>query len=81
MSGLRSTWHICRREWDTQIAILGKKNNSQLAVGISLACQQGGIPVAGQLCLPQERAQDTQRRKCGPRFLDGRATYGWQIRW
>ena len=43
--------------------LLGKQDNCQVAVSISLACDQGSIPVAWQLYLPQDWAQDAERRK------------------
>lgn len=42
--------------------MLGKQDNCQVAVSVSLACDQGSIPVAWQLYLPQDWAQDPQRR-------------------
>jgi len=41
----------------------GKQDNCQVAVSVSLACDQGSIPVAWQLYLPQDWAQDAERRK------------------
>lgn len=43
--------------------LLGKQDNCQVAVSVSLACDQGSIPVAWQLYLPQDWAQDAERRK------------------
>ena len=43
--------------------MLGKQDNCQVAVSISLACQAGSLPVAWQLYLPQEWADDLARRK------------------
>ena len=43
--------------------MLGKQDNCQVAVSVSLACDQGSIPVAWQLYLPQDWAQDAERRK------------------
>ena len=43
--------------------MLGKQDNCQVAVSVSLACQAGSLPVACQLYLPQEWADDPQRRK------------------
>jgi SRSO17 transposase len=43
--------------------MLGKQDNCQVAVSVSLACQQGSIPVAWQLYLPEDWAQDAERRK------------------
>ncbi len=34
-----------------------------MAVSVSLACDQGSIPVAWQLYLPEDWAQDAERRK------------------
>jgi SRSO17 transposase len=42
--------------------MLGKQDNCQVAVSVSLACDQGSIPVAWQLYLPEEWATDTARR-------------------
>ena len=43
--------------------VLGKQDNCQVAVSISLACEQASVPVAYQLYLPKEWAQDPARRK------------------
>mgnify|MGYP006151443245 FL=1 len=43
--------------------MLGKQDNCQVAVSVSLACDQGSIPVAWQLYLPEDWAQDPTRRK------------------
>jgi SRSO17 transposase len=43
--------------------MLGKQDNCQVAVSVSLACQAGSLPVAWQLYLPQEWAQDMPRRE------------------
>jgi len=43
--------------------LLGKQDNCQVAVSISLACEQGSLPVAWQLYLPHNWAQDAVRRK------------------
>ncbi|MDR1228413.1 MAG: IS701 family transposase [Azoarcus sp.] len=43
--------------------LLGKQDNCQMAVSVSLACEQGSLPVAWQLYLPEEWAQDVERRK------------------
>ena len=43
--------------------MLGKQDNCQVAVSVSLACDQGSIPVAWQLYLPEDWAQDAVRRK------------------
>ena len=42
--------------------MLGKQDNCQVAVSVSLACDQGSIPVAWQLYLPEEWAADQVRR-------------------
>ncbi len=42
--------------------VLGKQDNCQVAVSISLACEQASLPVAWQLYLPQAWAQDSERR-------------------
>ncbi|KVG87707.1 DDE endonuclease [Burkholderia ubonensis] len=41
---------------------LGKQDNCQVAVSVSLACDQGSLPVAWQLYLPEEWAADVERR-------------------
>ncbi|AOJ05525.1 MULTISPECIES: IS701 family transposase [Burkholderia] len=43
--------------------VSGKQDNCQVAVSISLANEQASIPVAWRLYLPQEWAEDAQRRK------------------
>jgi len=43
--------------------MLDKQDNCQVAVSVSLACEQGSIPVAWQLYLPEDWAQDAERRK------------------
>lgn len=43
--------------------VLGKQDNCQVAVSTSLACDQGSIPVAWQLYLPEEWAEDPVRRQ------------------
>ena len=43
--------------------MLGKQDNCQVAVSVSLACQAGSLPVAWQLYLPKEWADDTARRE------------------
>ena len=43
--------------------MLGKQDNCQVAVSVSLACDQGSVPVAWQLYLPEDWAQDAERRK------------------
>ncbi|WP_336692550.1 IS701 family transposase [Delftia acidovorans] len=42
--------------------VLGKQDNCQVAVSISLASNQGSLPVAWQLYLPEDWAVDTERR-------------------
>ena len=42
--------------------MLGKQDNCQVAVSVSLACDQGSVPVAWQLYLPEEWAVDAVRR-------------------
>lgn len=42
---------------------LGKTDNCQVAVSLSIANEHGSVPVAYQLYLPQEWAQDAARRK------------------
>ena len=43
-------------------ARLGKQDNCQVAVSISLASNQGSLPVAWQLYLPEDWAADPERR-------------------
>ena len=43
--------------------MLGKQDNCQVAVSVSLACQTGSLPVAWQLYLPEEWAEDLPRRE------------------
>ena len=43
--------------------VLGKQDNCQVAVSVSLACEQGSLPVAWQLYLPHTWAQDDVRRQ------------------
>jgi SRSO17 transposase len=43
--------------------MLGKQDNCQVAVSVSLACEAASVPVAWQLYLPCEWADDTQRRE------------------
>ncbi len=43
--------------------MLGKQDNCQVAVSVSLACGQGSIPVAWQLYLPEDWANDLVRRR------------------
>lgn len=42
--------------------MLGKQDNCQVAVSVSLACEKGSLPVAWQLYLPKEWSDDTARR-------------------
>lgn len=42
--------------------VLGNQDNCQVAVSISLASNQGSLPVAWQLYLPEDWAADTERR-------------------
>jgi len=42
--------------------VLGKQDNCQVAVSVSLACEQGSLPVAWQLYLPREWSEDIARR-------------------
>lgn len=42
--------------------VLGKQDNCQVAVSVSLACEQGSLPVAWQLYLPRNCADDATRR-------------------
>ena len=42
---------------------VGKQDNCQVAVSLSLASEQGGVPIAWRLYLPQEWAQDPARRE------------------
>jgi SRSO17 transposase len=43
--------------------MLGKQDNCQVAVSVSLACDQGSVPVAWQLYLPEDWAADLVRRQ------------------
>src|SRR4249920_899289 len=43
--------------------MLGKQDNCQVAVSVSLACDQGSVPVAWQLYLPEEWSKDLVRRR------------------
>jgi SRSO17 transposase len=43
--------------------VLGKQDNCQVAVSVSLASSQGSLPVAWQLYLPEDWAHDEQRRR------------------
>jgi SRSO17 transposase len=42
--------------------MLGKQDNCQVAVSVTLACQAGSLPVAWRLYLPKEWADDVPRR-------------------
>src|SRR5450759_3601225 len=42
--------------------ILGKQDNCQVAVSVTLACSEGSLPVAWQLYLPHVWAEDNARR-------------------
>ncbi len=42
--------------------MLGKQDNCQVAVSVSLACDQGSVPVAWQLYLPEDWSKDLLRR-------------------
>jgi SRSO17 transposase len=43
--------------------VLGKQDNCQVAVSISLATEQASLPVAYRLYLPKDWAQDAERRR------------------
>ena len=43
--------------------MLGKQDNCQVAVSVSLACEQGSMPVAWRLYLPEDWAADPVRRQ------------------
>jgi len=43
--------------------VLGKQDNCQVAVSVSLACEQASLPVAWRLYLPREWAEDAGRRR------------------
>lgn len=42
--------------------VLGKQDNCQVAVSVTLACEEGSLPVAWQLYLPHVWAEDAARR-------------------
>ena len=42
--------------------VLGKQDNCQVAVSVTLACEEGSLPVAWQLYLPHVWAEDSARR-------------------
>ena len=42
--------------------VLGKQDNCQVAVSVTLACEQASLPVAWQLYLPHIWAEDHARR-------------------
>ncbi len=46
------------RQW---CGMLGKQDNCQVAVSVSLACEQASLPVKWQLYLPESWAQDPER--------------------
>jgi SRSO17 transposase len=43
--------------------MLGKQDNCQVAVSVTLACQSGSLPVAWRLYLPKDWAEDMARRQ------------------
>lgn len=43
--------------------VLGKQDNCQVAVSVTLACEEASLPVAWQLYLPREWAEDGERRQ------------------
>ncbi|KQU80445.1 MULTISPECIES: IS701 family transposase [unclassified Rhizobacter] len=43
--------------------MLGKQDNCQVAVSVSLACDQGSVPVVWQLYVPEDWAADPVRRQ------------------
>ena len=43
--------------------MLGKQDSCQVAVSVSLACEQGSVPVAWRLYLPEDWAADPVRRQ------------------
>lgn len=43
--------------------MLGKQDNCQVAVSVSLACEKASLPVAWKLYMPQEWIDDQDRRK------------------
>lgn len=43
--------------------VLGKQDNCQVAVSVSLACEEGSLPVAWRLYLPRSWAEDVNRRQ------------------
>jgi SRSO17 transposase len=43
--------------------VLGKQDNCQVAVSVSLSCSQGSLPVAWQLYLPKDWVEDDDRRR------------------
>ena len=42
---------------------LGKQDNCQVAVSLSLASERGSVPMEWRLYLPEKWAKDRQRRK------------------
>src|SRR5215813_11773371 len=54
--------------------VLGKQDNCQVAVSVSLAHEQASVPVAYRLYLPEAWAQDRRRRRAArPGLGDGAA--------
>ena len=45
--------------------MLGKQDNCRVEVSVSLACDQGSVPVAWQLYLPEDWAADPVRHQAG----------------
>jgi SRSO17 transposase len=43
--------------------VLGKQDNCQVAVSVSLACEGGSLPVAWRLYLPRQWSEDESRRE------------------
>ena len=56
----RSPFRGCRRQYCGQ---LGKQDNCQVAVSLSLASPEGSLPIAFRLYLPEEWATDNARRR------------------
>ncbi|MCW5257529.1 IS701 family transposase [Verminephrobacter aporrectodeae subsp. tuberculatae] len=59
--------------------MLGKQDNCQVAVSVSLACQAGSLPTAWQLYLPQQWADDRARREKAGVPEDVLFATKWQI--
>ena len=53
---------VARQYWPASTSMLGKQDNCQVAVSVSLACDQGSVAVAWQLYLPEDWAADPKRR-------------------